>query len=243
MYNVIGIGKQEKPTYAFGKHTHGVWEVTYYTEGCGVNVTDGVEYPFTAGTIICQPPHIEHEDASQTGYTNIFYSVAALTGFDRTTVLHDTPAQDFLHILRQLYVEFYADGDRALIVNGLADVLHRYLLFLRREHDRGNVYVDGLKRTLAAHLSDSDFDVGAEAEKIPLCPDHLRRVFKRETGLAPLGYLLRLRVEHAQSLLIHSTLSVTDIAHMSGFDDPYYFSRLFKKHTGVSPSEYRQRKP
>lgn len=64
--------------------------------------------------------------------------------------------------------------------------------------------------------------------------------FKRWCGLSPIDYRNELRLNAARSLLLHSTLSIQEIAAHVGFDDPYYFSRLFKKKCGVSPREFRR---
>lgn len=66
------------------------------------------------------------------------------------------------------------------------------------------------------------------------------RRFKAQTGLPPQRYILRFRMGHARELLASSRLPVTDIARIVGYDNPLYFSRMFKKETGISPREYRQ---
>ncbi|MFZ5757482.1 MAG: helix-turn-helix domain-containing protein [Pseudomonadota bacterium] len=66
------------------------------------------------------------------------------------------------------------------------------------------------------------------------------RRFKAETGVAPIQYFIHLRMEHACRLLDMSDAPVHRIARQLGYDDPYYFSRLFRKVIGVAPSDYRQ---
>jgi len=67
------------------------------------------------------------------------------------------------------------------------------------------------------------------------------RQFKSYTGQTPLEYKAFKRVETAKSLLVGTDMSVTDISESLGFDDPLYFSRVFKRQTGVSPREYRNK--
>lgn len=66
------------------------------------------------------------------------------------------------------------------------------------------------------------------------------RVFKQISGSTPLQYILKLRLSNAQNLLENSNLSIAEIASAVGYENPLYFSRLFHKHIGVSPSEYRK---
>jgi AraC-like DNA-binding protein len=70
----------------------------------------------------------------------------------------------------------------------------------------------------------------------------LCREFKKSTGLTISEYLTQLRVESSKRLL-QTGLRISVIAELVGFDDPYYFSRVFKKITGISPKEYQSHGP
>ncbi len=67
----------------------------------------------------------------------------------------------------------------------------------------------------------------------------LRSAFKRYTGFPPHQYLLELRIEKAKFLLSGTHESIKEISNDLGFESPYYFSRYFKKRTGISPSQWR----
>lgn len=69
---------------------------------------------------------------------------------------------------------------------------------------------------------------------------HFARRFRAATGMAPIQYFIHLRMEHACRLLDMSDAPVHRIARQLGYDDPYYFSRLFRKVIGVAPSDYRK---
>jgi len=68
----------------------------------------------------------------------------------------------------------------------------------------------------------------------------LYRAFRRHFGVSPMQYVIRLRIEQAQSLLRSSDTAVADVARSVGFEDPLYFSRAFRAMTGASPSEFRR---
>jgi AraC-like DNA-binding protein len=70
-------------------------------------------------------------------------------------------------------------------------------------------------------------------------PSHLHYLFRRATGHAPIEYFLRIKIQAASKDLYFSNLPIKDIAVTYGIEDPYYFSRLFKKVTGISPMKYR----
>ena len=72
-----------------------------------------------------------------------------------------------------------------------------------------------------------------------LSASHFSLLFKKETGMSPLDYFIHLKLQQACLLLLTSEIKVKRIASDLGYDDPYYFSRLFKKHIKISPLQYR----
>ena len=67
-------------------------------------------------------------------------------------------------------------------------------------------------------------------------------IFKRHVGYTPIDYFIRLRMGRARSLLEETGMSVKAIAYALGYNDPYYFSRIFKSFNRIAPSEYRRLK-
>jgi len=78
------------------------------------------------------------------------------------------------------------------------------------------------------------------AEGIGVSEDYLSRVFNRELGISPWDYLNRYRVSRAKELLCLTHDSISRIGRRVGFSDPAYFSRVFRRITGVSPRAYRE---
>jgi len=72
---------------------------------------------------------------------------------------------------------------------------------------------------------------------------HFSHLFKQQTGHSPIDYFIHLKMQHACSLLALTTKTVREIAYEMGYDDPYYFSRIFKRVMHVSPQQYRQSPP
>lgn len=66
------------------------------------------------------------------------------------------------------------------------------------------------------------------------------RNFKHYTGVTPMQYILNKRIYNAEALLQNPQYNITEIASIVGYDNPLYFSRIFKKAKGISPSEYRK---
>ena len=68
--------------------------------------------------------------------------------------------------------------------------------------------------------------------------DYMNRTFKKVTGETIFRYLNRVRINHAKTLILNTPLKMSVIGTRVGFSDEYYFSRVFKKYTGKSPTEY-----
>jgi len=73
-----------------------------------------------------------------------------------------------------------------------------------------------------------------------LSPNYLSQLFKQETGKSFLEYMTQCRVEAAKKLLVQSNLTISEIAFKLGYDMPSYFSEVFKKSEGITPSQYRK---
>lgn len=86
---------------------------------------------------------------------------------------------------------------------------------------------------------DKPLTVKELAHACGLSGSHFSHLFHKTTGLPPLEYFIRLKLERACISLYDSDLKIKEIAYQVGYDDPYYFSRLFKKHMHMSPHQYR----
>jgi YesN/AraC family two-component response regulator len=71
-------------------------------------------------------------------------------------------------------------------------------------------------------------------------PTYFSSLFTREMGKTFSEYLMELRISKAEELLKNTGLSILDAATASGFDDQSYFTKVFRKHTGLTPGKYRE---
>lgn len=85
------------------------------------------------------------------------------------------------------------------------------------------------------------FDPGVEARRLGISRDHLGREFREATGYSPMEYYQERRIQMACIRLLEPAANLTEIALDLGFSDSAHFSRLFRRHRGVSPSQYRAR--
>ncbi|NLO38519.1 MAG: response regulator [Ruminiclostridium sp.] len=106
-------------------------------------------------------------------------------------------------------------------------------LYIRKDIEKS-------KRFINNHYCDSSISLNMIAEKIGLTPAYVSKLFKQELGISYIDYITDLRINKAKELLGNDHYKVYEIAEMTGYTNTNYFISLFKKHVGVSPSEYRK---
>lgn len=104
----------------------------------------------------------------------------------------------------------------------------------RQVEERVRATMERMRETIARPLRLEQL-----AEEAALSVPHYCALFKQQTGSAPMQLYTQLRIQFASQLLIDTRLSIQSIARESGYDDPYYFSRAFKKTMGLAPTAYR----
>lgn len=117
------------------------------------------------------------------------------------------------------------------------------LIQYTREHLMGNSggqnkLVDSAVRYIHAHLAEP-LSLEILAEQLHISPSHLSRTFKKVQEESITEYINKARVQKAREYLQNPEILTYEVAELTGYNDPTYFSSIFKKHTGVSPTDYR----
>lgn len=166
--------------------------------------------------------------------------------------LHLTPSQqvDIEQILDEIESEFSRrDAAYGIVCTGLFLKLMSWLsrYFEQKiNHDKASMEFKGKTRAVEEAISyiEENFENQIRLDELArsayISSSRLSHLFKQATGMSPLDYVIRVRVDRACGLLTSTRRNITDIAFDVGFHDSSYFSRAFRKLTGVSPSEFRK---
>lgn len=123
----------------------------------------------------------------------------------------------------------------------LQALLSYIALLVRQQKPQTSKALDGerLRAIMQEHVH-GQLNLDALAAEAKLSKYHFSKKFKAQTGESPIQYFINMKIQRACYLLDSTSQPVKQIAAALGYDDAYYFSRLFKKNIGLSPREYRQ---
>lgn len=153
----------------------------------------------------------------------------------------ETTSSDALPLFREQIPQFSVDRACSSIQNlrdWVATSLNLYEECIRNCSDQ-DAAVTAVKNYIRAHL-DENLTRESLAAMVYLTPDYLSHLFKRETGFSLTNYIIYERIEEAKRLLAGTGQNVSDIATRCGFQNISYFSKQFKRFTGVTPREFRK---
>ena len=222
------------------KHSHPCWEIVYRLSGNSNTTIGNQAYSIIKGDLYMIPPNVLHYDASQELFSDLVILVDDFN-FSETLILHDydtfiSSLTNMINCIINKKENNYQD-----IANSLVYALFQYIRSLSPSLSQ-NHFVHRLKNTIFENVENIDFNLTKEIRNMGYHPDYVRRCFKAETNKTPFAYLTDLRIDRAKQLLaLHTCESIEIISAKCGFQDSFYFSTCFKKHTGLSPLQYRKK--
>lgn len=154
--------------------------------------------------------------ASTTWHDMTLYLIARYAG-----------ATDAQAVARMYALQWHQDG------------LAPYISF-EGKSDHGDAEIQSAQRWLSTHFSVAS-PVEEMIKRSKLAERSFKRRFTAATGLAPIAYVQRLRIEDAKRRLERTDVSVDEISWRVGYEDAAFFRRLFKRTTGLAPGAYRKR--
>lgn len=239
------------PDYGWGPGVRDHYLLHYVVSGTGCYETGDRTFVLHAGDAFLALPdtpvyyradHVQPWEYYWVGFSGSSAPLLlAQTPFSRRMPVIRPAAGDRL---RQALLEIYkARGTDYPSAVRMAGYLQAMLgLLMENSPKRGGEALADYARQGAAFLQQNysrSISVEDAAHQAGVSRSYLYRAFQAEFGCSPSAYLTRYRLQRACQLLRYSPLTVSAVAASVGFEDPFYFSRTFRKELGVSPTEYK----
>ena len=240
MNEIVYVGKHSV-TYRVPLHQHNTWELVYCTSQSGEFRFEDSTLPYRAGTVVIIPPMTPHSNISASGFTNIHINLTNATlNFHRPMLIQDDGNRSLLAAFSGAYFQFYEHSDnREALLTAYGYLIVAHLLSYQKGSSLSRI-VQEIEGHIIRHYADSGYALDDYLHSLPYNYDYLRKLFQKELGMTPHKYLTDRRLQTAANMLRseYNDGNVTEVAHQCGFREPLYFSRMFKKKYGISPSYY-----
>lgn len=235
----VDLGKSTVLTH-YQKHKHTQFEISLVLQGY-MNVKIGEKIArVSEGDVMIIPADTYHEGTDGDNYMDIFLKAENMDFCDNS-IIHDYDGSIKKLFLMIKKASSEKETNYLNITDKLLEAMWEYIKKYIEKNFKYD-FVVNIKNKIYDNLSNPDFNITKEVQKIGFNIDYFRRCFREELSCTPLEYMTRLRIEQAEKLLTQRTFkSVENVSELCGFSDNFYFSKIFKKHTGLSPRDYRKK--
>ena len=215
--------------------------------GQGCFCFDNMRYAVSQHDLIEIPSHTECVFEAEPGELSPSVLLGVIELPDMTYSSHKImhiPAKDTDLIRRVYYLGLDVQGMNEPNFDAVQEILqrlmHETVIAIGVKSNAMNQQVYDVIRELNMHFTDPDFDAADVLRRTGYSVNHLRKLFKEETGVTPADFITTRRMDMAGEMLrqYRARIPVKDIALQCGYKDPYYFSRQFKAYFGLSPQKY-----
>lgn len=239
MNTILFVGEHVR-TFDVQWHSHDYWELVYCTGGHGTfEFENGTTMNYRAGDAVAVPPGERHSNTSSEGFTNIHLTMDEPSFPYRAAFRVNDPDGYLKTAFVQAKYYYLSDiKKRELVLSALGELISSYMIVFRSNSEFSEP-VEQIRAVIIRSFAQPDFALDEAIRAMPFNYDYLRKLFKKEMGMTPLEYMTGLRMKKAETMLTAmwtKDYSVAEISLLCGYEDALYFSRVFKKHFGCSPS-------
>ncbi len=240
MNNITYVGRFADMTTQRSAHDN--WELVYCTAGHGVIEHERGSLAYRQGDVAVLPPMCRHRSTFSEDHQCIRLLMdQPIPTFQEPAVITDDENHFLLDAFRAMQHHFSSDSpERLALLICYRELICCYLLAYQQDQQHAGIAGE-IKRCILANYADHSFKLAPYFSTLPFSAGYLRKLFQKTYGVTPQQYLIDLRLQAAAEALVqarYSGHSVGDIANLCGFRDPLYFSKMFKKKYGVSPTQF-----
>lgn len=249
--NMYYCGKHIKtPNHSYGPEVREHFLIIYIKEGSGTLLSGKEKIKLLAGSIFVMFPnekihYICDKDSLWTiswvgVFGDLIYEFLAKVGLTpECPVLKVKNGKIIEGIFESIYNLSFSkqQSDMIKAISLLYDFFSCLISENEIKTDRN--YLDEIMNIIQYNY-DKNISITDLAKSVFMSPGYLSRAFKEEVGITLKEYILQKKIERAKELLLHKSTSVKIVSNSLGFKDSLYFSRIFKKKTGLSPLEFKK---
>jgi AraC-like DNA-binding protein len=230
------------------------FQIVYITRGQGTFNAEGITYAVNPGSMLLILPGMRHYykpvfevgwHEYWVGFNGSFFMKLVREGIlSKEHPLFEMGLHEqYLNIFDHIFEEVRAQRPLYQFKAGVnVMMLLGEILSHERRKEQPSYYqkiVEKAKYLMEFNVYGA-INLSSIAEQIGISTSRLNEIFKTYTAMTPYQYYIHIKILKAEQLLEHPDASVKEAAFRLGFEDPYYFSRLFKNKTGVTPSRWKQ---
>lgn len=228
-----------------------IWVFEYICRGSGYLNIDGREYTPKEGDAYIISLGSDHEYGSdpRNPWRKIWFNFSGvlvsslLKHYAVDNIDHIPNCPELESVFKECLDEMQKNPDNAHYHSTL--VLHKIIYHISQVVHGKRFVIDDTAKELKSRIDNAALQGKTLSEMISdigLSESQLIRKFKNTYGCTPYAYLMDCRLNTAKSLLLNTSAKISEVSERTGFSNPYYFSAIFKKKFGVSPSNYRSSK-
>lgn len=225
-------------------HRHSFFSLVWFTGGNGSYVIDFDEYEIKPNRIfLVSPKQIHNWDYSESSHGYIItidYSLGKELGLCSLSPYLDINEKFSIlleAVIFNLIDNFQHNNDISIDIQYIYKQIERFVT--QNQQNRYSAHSQLIEfKKLISENQNLLLTVDKCAELLHLSEEHLNTFCKEYIGISAKQYILDLKITEAKRQLIYTSHNINEIAYNLGFDDSSYFSRIFKKKTSLSPSEF-----
>lgn len=250
---ITDIGYFPHAQYHYRKRKEGSKQyiLIYCTEGTGIIIVNGQKQNIKENTLLIIPPFLAHIYSSDTKKPWYIYwchfngQIAEyyLNPNNKDSLTISSIVVNKLPLITGFFESIFNVLNSGYSTNNLiysAQTFNHILatIFFKETAQKGKNYINETISYMKENLN-KNISLDKLADQNNLSKSQFNKLFKEKTSFSPIDYFIRLKIQQACKYLDLTDLQINQIAARLAYNDPYYFSRVFKKIMGISPRAYR----
>lgn len=234
----------EGQAWNLSRHSHEVIEMIYLIDAKAcIDTLDKTLYPTWCDMVVYPPYHVHQEYIDMNASQRCMYiqiDIKSKVALNAPFQVKDIEGKLYwlLNEVVKLSQLERTDERTGLIEAYMKAIFINIKLSLTSFREKNDILMQAM--SYIRYNYSEDITVDKLAKMFYVSPSYISRIFHKRIGITPMNYVANIRIEAAKKLLCFSEVSINEISSMIGIEDPKYFSRLFKKVTQKTPTEFRK---